>query len=213
MRVVLIPMKPLADAKVRLSPALSASERRALSLAMLSDVIEATRGFDHVWILNSDDDAASLSVAAGVESIPDPAPGAGLNASLTAATQAAIAAGASGVLVVSADLPTVREDDLTILSASDGVAIAPDRGGTGTNALWRRPPDHIDVAFGRDSLAAHVQQARAVGTPAVVVARPGLAIDVDTPDDLAAAWEHGVGAATHKAFDELGLASRLRRAG
>ncbi len=213
MRVVLIPMKPLAAAKERLAPALSSDERRRLTLAMLADVISAARGFDRVWVLNSDADATDLARAAGVEAVPDPTPGAGLNASLTAATHAAIAEGATGVLVVSADLPSARPDDVAALVASPGVALAPDRAGVGTNALWRSPGDQIDVAFGPNSLAAHAGLARAAGTPALVAARPGLALDVDTPDDLAEAWRHGVGDETRKALEELGIAARLRLAG
>jgi 2-phospho-L-lactate/phosphoenolpyruvate guanylyltransferase len=213
MDVVLIPMKPLAAAKERLAPALSGDERRRLSLAMLADVIAAAQGFDRVWVLNSDDDASELSRASGVEAVHDPAPGAGLNASLEAATRAAVGEGATGVLVVSADLPGVAAADLVALVASPGVALAPDRAGTGTNALWRAPGDLIDVAFGPNSLAAHAESARAAGMPALVVARPGLALDVDTPDDLAEAWRHGVGPATRKALEELGIAARLRLAG
>ena len=213
MRVVLIPMKPLAAAKERLSPALSGDERRRLSLAMLADVIAAADGFDRVWVLNSDAPAADLARGAGVEAVPDPAPGDGLNASLTAATRSAIAEGATGVLVVSADLPSVTPDDLAALVASPGVALAPDRAGVGTNALWRAPGDLIGVSFGSSSLTAHAEHARAAGTPALVVSRPGLAIDVDTPDDLAEAWRHGVGTATRKALEELGIAARLRLAG
>ena len=213
MRVVLIPMKPLAAAKERLAPALSTDERRRLSLAMLADVIAAARGFDRVWVLNSDADAAGLARDAGVEAVPDPTPGAGLNASLSAATRAAIADGAGGVLIVSADLPSARADDLIALAASTGVALAPDRAGVGTNAMWRSPGDQIDVAFGPNSLAAHAERARAAGTPALVASRPGLALDVDTPDDLAEAWRHGVGSATRKALEELGITARLRLAG
>ncbi|MGH2793340.1 MAG: 2-phospho-L-lactate guanylyltransferase, partial [Actinomycetota bacterium] len=75
MRFCLIPMKPLAAAKERLAPALDAGERRTLSLAMLADVVEAARGFDRVWVLESDDDAARVAVAGDAEPIPDPAPG------------------------------------------------------------------------------------------------------------------------------------------
>jgi 2-phospho-L-lactate guanylyltransferase len=206
-------MKPLQAAKERLAPTLSADERRRLSLAMLADVIAAARGFDRVWVLNSDAEAEELSRAAGVEAVPDPAPGAGLNASLSAATRAAIAKGATGVVVVSADLPCAREDDLAALVAAPGVALAPDRAGIGTNALWRAPGDLIDVAFGPNSLSAHAELARAAGTPAIVAARPGLALDVDTPDHLTEVWRHGVGPATRKALEELGIAARLRLAG
>ena len=212
MRVVLIPMKPLSGAKERLAPALSPDERRTLSLAMLSDVIAAARGFARVWVLNSDAEAAALARAAGVEAVDDPAPGLGLNPSLAAATSMAIEAGATGVLVVSADLPSVAAADLEALTVA-AVSLAPDRGGAGTNALWRSPGDVMGVAFGPSSLAGHATLAWDAGVGALVVERPGLALDVDTPDDLAAAYAHGVGAATRRALEELDLASRLRLAG
>jgi 2-phospho-L-lactate guanylyltransferase len=213
MRVVLIPMKPLAGAKERLAPALDPAERRHLSLAMLADVIAAARGFERVWVLNSDPDAASLARDAGVEAVDDPAPGLGLNASLAAATARAIADGAEGVLVVSADLPSVAADDLAAVCAQPGVALATDGKHVGTNALWRSPPDLIGVAFGPASLAAHATLAWDAGVGARVVERPGLALDVDTPADLAAAWAGTVGPATRRAFEEMDLGSRFREAG
>lgn len=213
MRVVLIPMKPLSGAKERLAPALDPAERRRLSLAMLTDVIAAARGFDRVWVLNSDADAAAAAAAADVEAIPDPAPGAGLNASLTAATKRATDEGATGVLIVSADLPAVSADDLEALSNEAGLALAPDRSGTGTNALWRSPPDVIEVAFGPSSRTNHEDLARAAGIDARIVELPGLALDVDVPDDLAAAWRAAVGPATRRALEEMDVAARLRLAG
>ena len=213
MRVVLIPMKPLAGAKERLAPALSPSERRTLSLAMLTDVIAAVRSLDRVWVLNSDAEAAALAVDAGVEPVGDPAPGRGLNPSLAAATALAVEAGATGVLIVSADLPAVAPEDVEAMTAASGVAIAADRSGAGTNALWRSPGDLIDVAFGPSSLAGHATLAGDAGVGAAIVERPGLALDVDTPDDLAAAWAHGVGPATRRSLEEMGIATRLRLAG
>ena len=133
MRVVLIPMKPLAGAKERLAPALEPAERRGLSLAMLTDVIAAARGSGSVWVLNSDADAAAVARDMGAEPVHDPAPGLGLNASLAAATGLAIDAGAWGVLVVSADLPAVAADDLVTMCVDDGVAVAPDRGSFPSN--------------------------------------------------------------------------------
>ena len=213
MRIVLIPMKPLASAKERLAPALNPDERRRLSLAMLADVIDAARDFDRVWVLNSDADAAAVARAAGVEPVDDPAPGKGLNASLDEATKLAIAEGGSGILVVSADLAAVTTGDLEALSAAPGVSLAPDRAGVGTNALWRSPGDAIGLAFGPNSRAAHERLARDGGSDLSVVERPGLAIDVDTPDDLAAAWSHGVGSHTRKALEAMDVASRLKLAG
>jgi len=213
MRIVLIPMKPLAGAKERLAPALDPAERRRLSLAMLADVIAAARDFDRVWVLNSDDDAAALAHDAGVEAVTDPAPGAGLNASLAAATAQAVEAGAGGVLVVSADLPSATPEDLVALCAGPGVALAPDLARVGTNALWRSPADLIGVAFGPSSLAAHATLAWDAGVGTRIEEMPRLALDVDTPEHLELAYRSTVGPATRRAFEEMDLGSRYRVAG
>ncbi len=213
MRICLIPMKPLAAAKERLAPTLGPEERRQLSLAMLADVVDAARGFDRVWVLQSDDAAAAIAARRGAEPRPDPAPGRGLNASLDAATADALAHGATGVLVVSADLAAATADDLRTLAQGEGVALAPDRAGTGTNALWRTPPDVIGAAFGPSSRAAHQDAARAAGVAFRIVDAPRLAADVDTPEALATVWALGPGPATRRTLEEMGIPARLRPAG
>ena len=60
--------------------------------------------------------------------------------------------------------------------------IVPDRRRSGTNALYLRPPSRIAPRFGRGSLAAHRSAAGAGGR---VLAISHLALDVDTPADLA----------------------------
>jgi 2-phospho-L-lactate guanylyltransferase len=213
-RVCLIPMKPLALAKARLAPALAATERRRLAVAMLADAAAAAAAtFEHVWVLCSDGEAAAAARAAGAEARPDPTPGAGLNASLAAATRDAVRAGAGGVLVLAADLPAATADDLERVATVEGVALAPDATGTGTNALWRQPPDAIPPAFGPGSRRRHEEAARAAGLALAVVEAPRLAADVDTLAGLAASWRLGVGPATRRAVAAMGLEARLRLAG
>jgi 2-phospho-L-lactate guanylyltransferase (CobY/MobA/RfbA family) len=65
------------------------------------------------------------------------------------------------------------------------VRIAPDRRGAGTNALYLQPVGAIPVRFGRGSLARHIAAAADRAIPAEVIAQPGLALDIDTPADLA----------------------------
>ncbi len=75
--------------------------------------------------------------------------------------------------------------------ASASVAIAPDRLGTGTNGLALAPPGVIGFRFGTGSFAAHRAEAQAAGVEPAIVARPGLAFDLDTPEDLARWLELG----------------------
>ena len=108
---------------------------------------------------------------------------------------AQVAPAPDGVLFLAADLPTVLPADIDALIAAcppRGVAIARARDG-GTNGLVLRPPAVIVPSFGSPASAAvHAALAGQAGARAVVVDRPRLALDLDTPDDLAAALA-GVG--------------------
>jgi 2-phospho-L-lactate guanylyltransferase len=90
------------------------------------------------------------------------------------------------VLLVPGDTPLVRPADLAgLLTAAPGVVIVPDRHGTGTNALLLAPPDAIEPSFGEGSFARHLEAAEQAGVPHRVEEIRTLALDVDTPDDLA----------------------------
>jgi 2-phospho-L-lactate guanylyltransferase (CobY/MobA/RfbA family) len=65
------------------------------------------------------------------------------------------------------------------------VALAADRRGDGTNALLCAPPDTMSFHYGPGSFAAHREAARAAGHEPAVLDLPGLALDIDTADDLA----------------------------
>ena len=89
------------------------------------------------------------------------------------------------LLVLASDLPLLNEDDLAAVTMED-CAIAPDRRGTGTNALlWPTRP-LPGFFFGENSFERHDASARAAGLEPKIVRRPGLAHDVDLPDDLSA---------------------------
>ena len=70
------------------------------------------------------------------------------------------------------------------LPGQAALRIAPDEAGTGTNALYVRPPGWLGFAFGDASCTRHLAQARALGVSVHRVERPGLKFDLDTPADL-----------------------------
>lgn len=208
MRLAIVPMKPLAHAKFRLSPVLSPDERRALSLAMLADVIAAGSALDAVWAIVTDDDAGEVAERSGAVPKIDPSPGDGLNASLSAVTADAVAAGYSGALVISADCPATDREDVRALAPGRGVAVAPNLDGTGTNALWRSPCDVIEPHYGPGSRQTHMAVAHGLSVPFAVIPRTRMGRDVDTPADLDALWGLGPGPATRAAMEALGYPSR-----
>src|SRR3546814_18344636 len=66
--------------------------------------------------------------------------------------------------------------------------LAPDRHGSGTNAIALMAAAPFEFAFGENSLALHRTTS---GRRAAIVRRLGLSLDVDTPDDLDAAIAAG----------------------
>ena len=66
-----------------------------------------------------------------------------------------------------------------------------------------RPPDVIAPRFGPPSVGKHLQAGQAAGALTVVRSDLGLALDVDTPDDLAALQTTSVGGHTAAALAEL----------
>lgn len=173
----IVPFKTAGERKTRLA------ERVALSTQMFAHVMHVLEGHPAIGtvVALSDERPEDWDGA----HIADE--GRGLNAEIEAARTAL---GETGLLVLHADLPLLESADIdALLEAAEacGIAIAPDRHGSGTNGLALIPGRRIAFRFGTDSFHLHRQQA----PEAAVVERRGFAIDLDTPDDLAAVLEAG----------------------
>jgi 2-phospho-L-lactate/phosphoenolpyruvate guanylyltransferase len=167
----LIPFAPPGQRKTRLG---DVAERDALAVEMLdhvAHVLRHTPEIDRVVVL-------STHAIERLDWLPDQ--GRPLNAELE---QARTKLG-TPLLILFADLPLLRVDDVQALlrAAGNSMAIAPDRHGTGTNALAFARPHPVQLAFGPGSFARHHEQHPDM---AIVSNRWGLACDVDTPADLA----------------------------
>lgn len=185
---IIVPHRGLAAAKTRLAPVLDDGEREALARRLLEQVLRvAHEACGDVVVITPSEALSPLVTAAGARLVVQH--GLGLNAGLEQAREEAIADRIATLLVLHGDLPNLGADDvaalLDALPDTGGVAIAPDRAGTGTNGLALRPPDAIGFRFGAGSFAAHAQEAQNAGVPLAEVHRPGLAFDLDTPADLA----------------------------
>lgn len=181
-QAILIPVKSLNQAKLRLSEKLRPQDRRRLGLAMLADVLRATEKWDNRFIVTGDPDAEAVGLAFGCSLVPDP--GGGLNAALRAGTAAAVEAGVESLLILPSDVPMVSADDVTALFAFEEQVVVVPSGDGGTNALLRRPPGCIDPAFGAKSALAHQGAAERGGLSLRVVEMESLALDIDRYADL-----------------------------
>lgn len=195
-KVALVPLRAPGAGKTRLASVLSPEQRAALAGAMLADVCAALREspLDDVIVVAGGETAAAAASALGLEVVLDPPGSHGLDAALRAA-HLRIGPVAS-LLVVTADLPRLRPDDVRALLAADAeVVVAPtDDGGTG--GLLRRPGDAMPTAYGPSSARRHHAEARRRGLRVATVRRPGFAVDVDTVADLATIASGPLGAAT-----------------
>lgn len=192
---VIVPHRGLEAAKTRLSPVLSAEERGELAARLLGRVLRVARqAIADVVVITPSAALRELVEEAGARLLVQR--GLGLNEGLDQARAAAVAEGIETLIVLHGDLPELGLADVEALATAvpgpTGVAIAPDKTGTGTNGLALRPPDVIGFHFGAGSRAAHELAARTAGVAAVIVERPGLAFDLDTPEDLRGWLESGV---------------------
>lgn len=181
-QAILIPVKSLDRAKLRLSGKLKPQDRRRLGLAMLADVLKATEKWDHRFIVTADPDAEAVGLAFGCHLVADD--GSGLNAALAAGTRAAVGAGVRSLLILPSDVPMVLADDVTALFClPHNVVIAPSGDG-GTNGLLRNPPDCLEPAFGPGSAQTHRAGARRAGLSRKVAPMDSLTLDIDRYADL-----------------------------
>jgi 2-phospho-L-lactate guanylyltransferase len=205
-------VKPLRGALRRLTSALEAPVRRELQVAMLTDVLGACAGardLAGVLVVTSDPDAARLGRAiAGARVVPDHDPPRGMNAAVVRGLAAVAAAGADAALVLTADLPLARPEDIAAIVAAAPPApaalLVPSADGTGTNAMLLRPPGVLDPRLGPDSYARHLAQATRRGLVSARLDLPRIALDIDTPADLAALVARGGDCGT------LAVCARLR---
>jgi 2-phospho-L-lactate guanylyltransferase len=187
--LAILPVKSFGAAKQRLAESLGAGSRQALAQAMFTDVLSSVRRvpeLDAIVVVTSDRSAESAAAADRVGVLRDSAE-AGHSEAALIGIRHALAEGYERVMLIPGDTPLVRPDELAgLLAGSRPVVIVPDRHGTGTNALVLSPPDAIAPSFGPGSLERHRAAAELTGVPPGVEDVPGLALDVDTPADLAA---------------------------
>jgi 2-phospho-L-lactate guanylyltransferase len=190
--IAILPVKRFETAKARLGDELSGGTRRALTEAMVTDVLMALRrtaAVDEVLIVTSEPAAEAIGRGYGANVLHDD-----VEDGQSAATLIGIAheleGGATRVLLVPGDTPALDPGELSALlerpQIGRSVTIVPDRHGTGTNALLLTPPDVIEPAFGPGSRERHELAATAAGVACEIEQIPTLALDVDTAEDLAA---------------------------
>jgi 2-phospho-L-lactate guanylyltransferase len=186
----IIPVKETQGAKQRLSPVLSASLRGELALAMLEDVLEAVAGVSGLGgaiLVTVDPQAETLARHYGMATLADGAYD-GHTGAVNAGARHLAAQSRRTLLTLPGDLPLVTAAEIERLIAAHGPApaftIAPAHDDLGSNAILMSPPQAVPLRFGEDSFFPHLAAARAQGIEPCVLRLPGIAFDIDNPQDL-----------------------------
>ncbi len=186
-----VPMKALDEAKERLSGVLPPALRRELAWAMLEDVLEAlagVAGLDGVAIVTVDPLAQRLASRYGARLMEEDA-AAGHTAAVAAAARLLASEGRTGMTALPGDIPLVTAAEITsLLKAHDrapAFTIVPSHDERGSNAVLLSPPDAVPLTFGENSYFPHLRAAAGRGIAPRVMRLPGIALDIDTPSDLA----------------------------
>lgn len=190
----IVPVKRFTAAKQRLAAELADEQRALLATAMLDDVLAAlrrSRAVGRVLVVSGEPAAAAIAGRRGVEVVDDPDDRGHSEAALIG-IEAAGAIAADCVVLLPGDCPLLDAAELDRLLEGfepPGVAVIPDRHGTGTNGLVLAPAVAIKPSFGPDSCERHLRLARAGGVRGTIASTDSLDLDLDTGEDLRALRE------------------------
>jgi len=185
---VIIPVKRLDNAKSRLSSILTDDERKHFCLKMLEDVLETVNStkHPHETVVISKDPTVS-KIAKNFEAAYLKERKTGLNKAVSEAVDWCVEMGAASVLVLPADIPSVMPTELErifTLGEKASMVISSSRNGKGTNALLLTPPNVSPTFYGPHSFQRHIKEAKKLKISCRRYRSPGLALDIDTIEDL-----------------------------
>jgi 2-phospho-L-lactate/phosphoenolpyruvate guanylyltransferase len=184
----LIPVKSLLSAKSRLSSSFTQYQRERLVLDMLHRVIRVlldSELFEKVSVVSSDKQVLEKAYLWGAQAVVEEYHG--HNQALHAAALRELSQGVTTLLTISADLPLLTTQEIRCFyeqSLQHDVVLAPSRDQTGTNAIMVHPPLAVPYVFGPGSLQSFVEVAMQNHLSYSKFYSIGLALDIDTIDDL-----------------------------
>jgi 2-phospho-L-lactate guanylyltransferase len=182
----IIPVKPFREAKTRLKPVLNLAQRANLSRILLEQTIKVALTVSQVVVVSRSAAARRVAKQGGAWAIVEHKTE--LNAAVSQGVEWAKIKGATAVLILPLDLPLLKPTELQDLielgmQKNPSIVIAPCHQNRGTNALFMHPPNLMTPQFGPDSFTAHRTAAESICIPPKIYRVPGLALDLDTPED------------------------------
>ena len=183
-----VPVKEFAGAKQRLARLLTTEQRQALAAAMLEDVLAAlvAAPLGGIMVNTVDPLATNLARRYGARVVTNGARD-GHTGAVTAMARM-LAAEGYDMLTVPGDIPRVTAVEIAaVIEAArpaPSVTIVPAHDERGSNAVLCSPPLIMPLRFGDDSFLPHLASARTLGIEPTIIKLPGIALDIDQPEDV-----------------------------
>ena len=211
----MVPVKNFENVKERLSTALTPAERQHLFRCMLVDVLNALSEcpeLEGTVLVTREPEATALAPCYGAKVLIERENLGHTAASTFAACRLAQVSGTS-MLQLPGDLPLLAPPDITALvvqhAEQPAITLAPSRDGRGSNAVLCTPADVLPLHFGNDSFNLHMTESRNLGIEPAICERPGLALDIDTPEDLVFFFNAPSATTTYEYLYSSGIGARL----
>ena len=185
---VIVPMKPLAESKTRLSDHLGSHERAELSAVMLAKVLAALRDSKVSSTVVVGGDERVRAIAEDHDADWDPDKFNDLNLAVNGAFERVWDSGGAAAYIPG-DLPLLTGSDVLglveLVTHTNGITICPAHDG-GTNALVVPAGMGFTPKLGSHSHSKHRGLATSLGVEFRELWSPGFELDVDTVDELRA---------------------------
>ena len=181
---VVVPVKSFSQAKQRLAPRLSASERADLARIMAAHVVSVAAPFE-VFVVCDDSEVADWARGLGVEAVK--CPGAGLNRAVSQGVEHLRQQSFRRAIIAHGDLPFASGfAQFAGEGASEEASayIAPDRWESGTNVLSIPVDSDFAFSYGPGSFRRHAEEAKRLALKVEICRDADLSWDIDLPRDL-----------------------------
>jgi 2-phospho-L-lactate guanylyltransferase len=188
---------------------------------MAADVLRTVAevpGLAGMAVVAGDEEGLRLARAVRAVAIEDPASRTQSEA-VALGVSHLLARNAAAVLALPADIPMATAAEIASVARCAAAAasrppgraltLVPSRDGDGSNAVGVSPPSALAFSFGPDSRRRHVAAAVRTGLDVHELNLPGIGLDIDGPDDLAALLRLRGPGSTHVLLAESGIAARL----
>lgn len=192
MDYLIIPIKSFKNSKNRLKPNLNDEARIEFCKRMALDVLNCVKNcknFDKIIIITKEKHDLSELKNNKIYFLEDKEEK-GINQAIQLAFETYNINEEDSLLILHADIPLLTEFDMNLItekakSSQKTAVIVPSRRKDGTNALFLKPPNLIEVQFGKNSYEKHVKSLEKIQDLKVItIENENISLDIDTYQDL-----------------------------